>query len=134
MRTRPRASGREATDERVGGLLGAWVWFASDSTPHFAAVIRPHLGACRALPGASTDERFAVQWQRYRPAASARQAVSLAEREVRDLAELDPGRVHDRGGCRAGRGGSLDGYEAQIGRASGGVGGVGAVQARGEGR
>src|SRR4051794_26413831 len=92
----------------VAAVGSARVWFASDFAPHFAAVIRPHLGACRALPGATENERSAVQWQRYRPEAPARQAVSLAEREVRDLVELGPRRVHDRGCGRAVRCGSLD--------------------------
>ena len=112
MRWSPRGG---LAERRSGTPLGdAWEhdaiaasWFASDSTPHFAPVIRPHLGACRALPGASEDERSAVQWQRYRPSTSARQAVPLAEREVRDLAELGPRRVHDRGRGRAVRGGSM---------------------------
>src|SRR3954471_11498271 len=90
-------------------------WVASDFAPHFAPVISPHLGVCRALPGASTDERSAVQWQRYRPEASARQAVSLAGREIRDLAEPGPRRVYDRGRGRAVRGGPLDDHEAADG-------------------
>src|SRR3954471_22802303 len=94
-------------------------WVASDFAPHFAPVISPHLGVCRALPGASTDERSAVQWQRYRPQAPARQAVLVAEREVRDLAEPGPRRVHDRGCGRAQRGGSLDDHEAPLGGAPG---------------
>ena len=46
------------------------------------------------------------------PPGPARQAVFVAEREVRDLAEPGPRRVHDRGSGRAGRRGSLDGHEA----------------------
>src|SRR4051812_21853451 len=78
------------------------VRFASDFAPHFAGLISPHLEACRAHPGAS-HERLSVQRQRYRPARSARQAVLVAEREVRDLAQPDPWRAHDRAGRRAGR-------------------------------
>src|SRR3954469_20316008 len=106
------------------------IWYASDFAPHFAGLISPHLGACRVHPGAS-DERLSVQRQRYRPEGSARQAVPLAEREVRDLDQPDPRRVHDRAGSRPVGRGPLDDHEAAHGGAPGRAGRVGVLQAGG---